>query len=234
MHRRPSTLLHTGMARDLQLVVAAQSMAALGFDSGRAEGEEPVGAAGHKLPEPFLPHLTRFLDHEDEDVDVAALKSLVDLKGPEVNTQLRMAMKSDDQLHRKEGLFFATLEGAPPSGFWFPMISTGRDEMRSKCFPMRRSSSLREEVWLIQFWLTYADVSAPLPLIAPSNSSLAGLALHFQRMVFSPVSFRRFELSRALTLVMRGQAPANSGRALAVRTRTRNLSRLHFLGALLE
>ncbi|HGY91713.1 MAG TPA: hypothetical protein ENK43_11135 [Planctomycetes bacterium] len=98
------------------------------------------------------------------------------------------------------GLFFATLEGAPPSSFCYLMISTGRDEIQ--VLPDAKVFVSFEEVQLIQFWLTYANGSAQLPLIAPTDPGLAGLALHFQWMVFNPLSFRGFELSRALTLVM--------------------------------
>ncbi len=53
---------------------------------------------------PFLPQLTPFLDHEDEDVRVAALKCLVSLKGPDVKARLRKAMESDNPVLRKAGL----------------------------------------------------------------------------------------------------------------------------------
>ncbi len=98
------------------------------------------------------------------------------------------------------GLFFATLQGAPPSSFCYLMISTGRDEIQ--VLPDAKVFVSFEEVQRIQFWLTYADGSAQVPLIAPTDPSLAGLALHFQWMVFNPLSFRGFELSKALTLVM--------------------------------
>ena len=71
------------------------------FDMSEAlEGIAQLGEDG----KPFLPHLTPFLDHEDEDVRVAALKCLVSLKGPDVKTRLRKAMKSDNVVLRKEGL----------------------------------------------------------------------------------------------------------------------------------